>query len=60
MRTYTITTGFSFALLVIAHASRIVAERQSLASQPEFVAITLAAAAMSVWVFVAQPRAPRA
>ncbi len=52
MRAYTITTGIVFALLAVAHVARIIGEQRSLATQPEFVVITLAAAAMSVWAFV--------
>jgi hypothetical protein len=59
MRTYTITTGVIFALLAIAHVWRIVGERRDLASQPEFLIITLAAAALSAWAFLALRRAPR-
>ena len=59
MRAYIITTGIVFALLAVAHVWRIVGERRSLATQPEFLAITLAAAAMSVWAFVSLRRSPR-
>lgn len=56
MRAYTITTGLVFALLALAHLWRIIAERRDLGTQPEFLAITLAAAAMSAWAFVALRR----
>ena len=47
MRAYTITTGIVFALLAVAHVWRIIGERRDLATQPEFGAITLAAAPRS-------------
>ena len=59
MRAYTLTTGIVFALLAVAHVWRIVGERRSLATQPEFLAITLAAGAMSAWAFVSLRRSPR-
>ena len=58
MRAYVMTTGVVFALLTAAHLWRIVAERHDLATQPSFMAITLAAAAMSIWAFIALRRAP--
>jgi hypothetical protein len=59
MRAYTLTTGIVFALLALAHLWRIVGERRELATQPEFMAITLAAAALSAWALIALRRAPR-
>jgi hypothetical protein len=59
MRAYTIITGIVFALLAAAHVWRIAAERHDLATQPEFVAITVAAAALSAWAFVALRRSTR-
>ena len=43
------TTGAIFALLVIAHVWRIVAESRSLATEVDFILITLAAAGLSLW-----------
>jgi len=60
MRAYTLTTGIVFALLAVAHLWRIVGERRELATQPEFVGITLVAAALSAWAFIALRRTPRA
>lgn len=59
MRAYTITTGIVFALLTGAHIWRIVAERRDLLEKPDFMAITLAAGALSVWAFVSLRRATR-
>ena len=51
MRTYVITTGTVFALLALAHVWRIVMERQSLATEPDFVIITGIAFALSIWAW---------
>lgn len=59
MKSYVVTTGVIFALLTLAHIWRIVSERQSLATEPDFVAITVASAAMSIWAFRLVARAPR-
>jgi hypothetical protein len=52
MRAYVLTTGILFALLTAAHVWRIVAESHRLATEPDFVIITLAAAGMSLWAFL--------
>ena len=59
MRADVITTGVVFALLSLAHVWRIVGENQQLASQPDFVVITLAAAGLSVWAWRVLRTAPR-
>ncbi len=51
MRTYVMTTGVIFGLLVIAHVLRIVGESPALAGDPSFVAITLACAVLCGWAF---------
>jgi hypothetical protein len=51
MKAYLITTGTVFALLVVAHLWRIVAESRSLATEPDFIVITLAAAGLSIWAW---------
>ena len=48
MRTYVMTTGVIFALLVVAHAWRIVVEPH-LATQPAYIVVTIAAALLSLW-----------
>ena len=48
MRTYVITTGAIFGLLVVAHIWRMFVEGH-LARQPEYLVITLVAAALSIW-----------
>ena len=50
MRAYIMTTGVIFALLVVAHVWRMFAE-SGLGRQPEYIVITLLAAALSVWAF---------
>lgn len=45
------TSGAIFAMLTLAHIWRIIAERHSLATEPDFVLITIAAASMSGWAF---------
>jgi hypothetical protein len=49
MRAYVITTGIVFALLVVAHVWRMLAESPRLATDPFFLAITVAAAALATW-----------
>lgn len=49
MKAYLITTGIIFALITIAHIWRIVAESRALLHDPGFLALTLAAALLSLW-----------
>ena len=48
MRTYVMTTGLIFALVVVAHAWRMVVEPH-LATEVAYIAITIAAAVLSLW-----------
>ena len=50
MRPFLITAGSVFGLVVVAHVARIVAEPQ-MAKEPWFLALTLAAAALSAWAW---------
>jgi len=59
MRTYIITTGALFALLVVAHILRAVEEGPQLIKQPMFILTTLAAAALFVWAMSLLRRSPR-
>ena len=59
MRTYAIATGVVFALLVVAHVWRIVAESRDLAREPLFVAITVLSALLSGWAFYVARKSPR-
>jgi hypothetical protein len=58
MRTYLMTTGILFAVLVLAHVWRAAAE-SSLARDPWFLLFTVLAAALSVWAFRLLRRLPR-
>jgi hypothetical protein len=49
MRAYLWTTGLIFALIVVAHVWRVVAESRSLARDPAFLLLTLLAALLAVW-----------
>jgi Na+/proline symporter len=49
MRTYVMLTGTIFGLLVVAHIWRMFAESASLATDPWYIVITLAAASLCVW-----------
>jgi hypothetical protein len=60
MRAYIITTGVIFALIVVAHAWRIIAESSALATDPGFLLLTVAAAALSLWAARLVRRGPPA
>ena len=49
MKAYVATTGAVFGLLTLAHIWRIIAEGHHLATDPWYVAITIAAGALCVW-----------
>lgn len=49
MRAYVITSGTIFGLLALAHVLRIAGEDARLASDPFYVGITAAAAALCAW-----------
>lgn len=51
MKAFLWTTGIAFALIVIAHVWRVIAESSSLARDPWFIVLTLLAAGMSGWAF---------
>jgi heme/copper-type cytochrome/quinol oxidase subunit 1 len=51
MRTYLITSGSIFGLIVLAHLLRIIAEGAHLMRDPGYVFMTFAAAALCVWAF---------
>ena len=48
MKAYVITTGAVFGLLTLVHIWRVTEERH-LATEPWYVLITLASAALSFW-----------
>ena len=51
MRSYLLTSGTIFGLIVLAHLSRILAEGAHLARDPWWILITLVAAGLCVWAF---------
>ena len=59
MRAYVITTGIVFAVLVVAHILRALAEGSQLMKQPLYILTTLAAAALFVWAMSLLRRSPR-
>ncbi|NUQ20586.1 MAG: hypothetical protein HOQ09_06460 [Gemmatimonadaceae bacterium] len=52
MRAYVMTTGVIFALLAVMHVWRVFAETSALARNPEYLVITLIAAALSIWAML--------
>jgi predicted type IV restriction endonuclease len=51
MRAYVMTTGVLFGLITLAHVWRVVEERRGLATDPWFILLTVAAAALSLWAW---------
>lgn len=51
MKTYVITTGAIFALLVVVHIGRMFVETH-LATDPAYIAITAAVALLGLWAGV--------
>jgi hypothetical protein len=49
MKAYVLTTGILFGLLTLAHVLRMVYESRALASDPWYMLITAATAALSGW-----------
>jgi len=51
MKAYVTTSGAIFGVLAIAHLLRIAVENRHLATDPFFVLITLASAALCIWAW---------
>jgi hypothetical protein len=51
MKAYVITTGAVFGLLTVAHLLRIVTEDSQLATNPVYILITVASAALCIWAW---------
>ncbi len=51
MKAYVITTGAVFGLLTVAHLLRIVTEDPHLATDPVYILITVASAALGFWAW---------
>ena len=49
MRAYVTTTGIIFGAIVVAHIWRIIEEGTHLATDPAYLALTAAAAGLSLW-----------
>lgn len=52
MKTYLITTGILFGLLVVAHVWRVLEEGTSLLHNPWWIGITALAALLCLWAFM--------
>jgi hypothetical protein len=59
MKPYVITTGTVFGLLTVAHIWRGIEEGPQLATEPWYVLITVAAAALCLWALRLLWRWPR-
>lgn len=59
MKPYVITTCVIFGLLTLAHIWRVIAEGTRLASEPWYVLITIASAALCLWGLRLLSRWPR-
>jgi hypothetical protein len=51
MKAYVMTTGVLFGLITMAHVWRVVEEGPNLATNPWYVLMTLAAAALCLWAW---------
>lgn len=51
MKAYVMTTGAVFGLITLAHVLRIIAEGPHLVTEPWYVLLTVAAAALAVWAW---------
>jgi hypothetical protein len=57
MKAYIVTTGSAFGLLTLVHLWRMLGPEGALAAEPWYIAITLAAAGMSLWGLAGAPPA---
>ena len=51
MKSFLITCGIVFGLIVVAHLARVVTEGSRLAKEPDFILLTLLAAGLSAWAW---------
>jgi hypothetical protein len=51
MKAYVMTTGVVFGLITLAHLLRIMAEGPHLLTEPLWVLLTAATAALSIWAW---------
>jgi len=59
MKTYVMITGAIFGLLTVVHIWRAIAEETHLATDPWYVLITLASAALCIWALRLLWRPPK-
>jgi hypothetical protein len=59
MKTYVMITGALFGLLTVVHIWRAIAEEPHLATDPWYVLITLASAALCIWALRLLWRSPK-
>jgi hypothetical protein len=59
MKAYVITTGAVFGLLTLLHLWRVIEEGPQLATEPWYILITIAAAALCLWALRLLWRWPR-
>jgi hypothetical protein len=59
MKMYLIVSGAIFGLITLAHIWRVAAEGPSLATDPVFIILTLAAASLCLWAVQLIRRFPR-
>ena len=59
MKAYIMTTGAVFGLVTLAHIWRVIEEGPRLATEPWYVLLTVAAAALFVWAVRLLWRLPR-
>ena len=51
MKAYVMTTGVVFGLITFAHVLRIIAEGPHLLTEPLWILLTAATAALSIWAW---------
>ncbi len=51
MKTYVLMTGILFGAITLAHVWRAIVEGPALATNPWYILITVAAAALSLWAW---------
>jgi len=59
MRAYVMVTGVIFGLITLAHIWRAIVEGSRLATEPAFILLTVAAAALCLWAVRLLWRPPR-
>jgi hypothetical protein len=51
MKAYVMTTGVLFGLITLAHVWRVIEEGPGLATDPWYILLTVAAAALCLWAW---------